>query len=313
MKSKIIFSTIVCFFIVASCFSQSYSGGSGTQNDPYLISSKADMATLAMAVNDGNKYSGKYFLLTKDISNITTRIGNSSSNSFGGIFDGGGYILDVTIDVAGSDAQYAGVFGYTSGATIKNLGVTGSVSSVAAGSYSTNSYAGGICGYAISSTLSNCFNSGNVSSSSTPNSSGSSYYSYAGGICGYTSSVVNNCWNSGNVSSSSTYSPYSSFSYSYAGGICGYTSSVVNNCWNSGNVSSSSSSYYSSYYFYAGGICGYASKIANSFVVNSNITSIAGSQERNAGRIVANTDCIVEICYALSSTLVNGSIVRSHQ
>ena len=47
-----------------------YSGGSGTADDPYLISTTADWNALADAVNDGvagNHFEGKYFKMTADI------------------------------------------------------------------------------------------------------------------------------------------------------------------------------------------------------------------------------------------------------
>lgn len=89
--SKFTFLSIISLFLTVSVYAQTYSGGSGTAQDPYLISSKADMAALAIAVNDGNAYSGKHFLLTQDLTGISTRIGNSSTNCFKGVFDGGGY------------------------------------------------------------------------------------------------------------------------------------------------------------------------------------------------------------------------------
>ena len=160
---KILLTTILGLSIAISSFAQSYSGGDGSENNPYLISSNADMETLANAVNGGKKYSGTYFLLTQNLSGITTMIGPNLSYSFSGIFDGGNHILDVNI----SDYT-AGIFGYISYATIKNLGVSGTISS---------SYSGGICGYASSSTISNCYSTGAISSSAA----------YSGGICGYIS------------------------------------------------------------------------------------------------------------------------------
>jgi hypothetical protein len=254
---KIIYSTIICLFFITSNYAQTYSGGNGTAASPYLISSKADMATLAMVVNGGTNYSGKHFRLTQNLIEITTRIGNSSANSFCGTFDGGGYSIDVST-VSG----YAGVFGCISGATIKNLGVIGNISS-------SSSYAGGICGYAMNSTISNCYATGDVSSSSYSSS-------YAGGICGYAmNSTINNCYATGDISSSSSSYSYSSDSYSYAGGICGYASTVT-----------------------------------NCFAANTNIISKYGNLNASPGRIVASAKSI-EICYALSSMLLNNATVSS--
>ena len=56
-----------------------FSGGSGSQAEPYLISSVEDWDALANSVNSGTTtYSGKYFKLTTDIDNpVTTMVGNS--------------------------------------------------------------------------------------------------------------------------------------------------------------------------------------------------------------------------------------------
>ncbi|KAA6301524.1 MAG: hypothetical protein EZS26_002268 [Candidatus Ordinivivax streblomastigis] len=231
---KIIYSTIICLCSIISSFAQTYSGGTGTAAAPYLISSKADMAALAMAVNGGTTYSGTYFLLTQNLTGIATRIGNSETNSFRGIFDGGGYVVEVNIAVDGSSKVYAGVFGYISGATIKNLGVAGVVSS-------SSSYDG---------------------------------------------------------------------SYSYSGGLCGYsTNSTISNCYATGDVSSSSSSSYSSY-SYSGGLCGYGGRITNSFAANASLISKRDGYNGAIGRIAA-AEATIEICYALSSMLLNDAPVSS--
>ncbi len=73
---KQIFTIFVCLFLaIGTTTAQTYSGGNGTENDPYLISSKADMEKLAMAVSLNASYSmGKYFLLTRDITEEVTTI-----------------------------------------------------------------------------------------------------------------------------------------------------------------------------------------------------------------------------------------------
>ena len=76
-----------------------FSGGTGTADDPYLISSKADWNALHNQVKDGNLYTGKFFKMTADIGTVTTPIGytnefdNRRGNYFEGTFDGNGHIL----------------------------------------------------------------------------------------------------------------------------------------------------------------------------------------------------------------------------
>lgn len=46
---------------------EKFAGGAGTVDDPYKISTGAELAYLAQQVNAGESYSGKYFTLTSDI------------------------------------------------------------------------------------------------------------------------------------------------------------------------------------------------------------------------------------------------------
>ena len=189
MKRKLLFAL---FAVAAACFqanAQTFSGGTGTEASPYLISSKADMEALADAVNDGESYTGKHFLLTRDLTaasdTVTTVIGNSDSTPFSGNFDGGGYEIAVEIEIdTTNNTAYAGIFGYIIEATIQNLGVSGSVSASAIG-YS--SYSGGICGYMDGDAISNCYNTGSISSTAS--------ISYSGGICGSLNGTISNCYN----------------------------------------------------------------------------------------------------------------------
>ena len=294
--NKKIFTILFYLFtaISATLSAQSYSGGSGTEADPYFISSKADMEALATAVNGGNNYFGKYFLLTQDITDtVTTIIGNSNNiwylRPFSGIFDGGGHKINVNIN---DMVDCAGVFGYASRATIKNLGVAGNISFF---SSSNRAYVGGICGYADDyTTISNCYNTGNISFSTNGDA-------YAGGICGSCGyyATITYCCNTGNISSSA-----SSFSYgnAYAGGICG-NGSTVSYCYNTGNIFSSSANSYA----YAGGICGNGGIIANNCIAtNATITAQMGDNNNStyAGRIIGNSGT-VQNCYALTLTQIN--------
>lgn len=86
-------------------YAESYAGGKGTKEDPYLISSDLELAKLAKDVNTGSSKvmkSGEYFKLTKDIDlkhGIWTPIGSTkctkgnSDRYFSGIFDGDGHTI----------------------------------------------------------------------------------------------------------------------------------------------------------------------------------------------------------------------------
>jgi len=110
--------------------------GRGTEGDPYQISSAAVWDFLADEVDTGNNnYEGKYFRQTGDFT-ITRMVGAADNaddsnyndevfRTFNGTYDGYGHILNLNLDVTGE--RYVGPFHCVSGATIKNLKVTGSV------------------------------------------------------------------------------------------------------------------------------------------------------------------------------------------
>ena len=110
------------------------SGNAGTMNNPYLITSGADLAYLAQRVNAGNTYANTYFKLLVNIdldseNRAWTPIGNAN-NSFQGIFDGQGHnIINGVINnnalPGNNNYTYLGLFGTignsNSSAVVKNL------------------------------------------------------------------------------------------------------------------------------------------------------------------------------------------------
>ena len=105
--------------------------GSGTEFDPYLISSENDLAFVAKQVNDAvTGYEGEFFKLTVDLdlgNNLWTPIG-VAKNYFRGTFDGDGHTvsnLNVKTDPENSSAQYGGLFGRVADGFIKNLTIDG--------------------------------------------------------------------------------------------------------------------------------------------------------------------------------------------
>ena len=115
-------------------YAQNYAGGSGTKNDPYLISNDMELAKLARDVNNGNTsqvFLGKYFKLTADIdlkNGIWMPIGkyyysNGNNRLFFGKFDGNGHVIkNMHIQWEGTDAWSAwGLFSTLQGASSDNL------------------------------------------------------------------------------------------------------------------------------------------------------------------------------------------------
>ena len=99
-----------------------------------VIETPQDFLHFANAVNSGFNYFNKTILLGSDIdlSNFSfAPIGNNKTHSFRGIFDGQGHIID-GISISGKSSA-VGLFGYSTGAKVKNLvlGPSCSISSVA--------------------------------------------------------------------------------------------------------------------------------------------------------------------------------------
>ena len=138
--------------------------GSGTEADPYVITTAAGLNKLATDVNSGTVYIGTYFKLGKSIT-VTdwTPIGqkNSENNKFAGTFDGNGQT--VTINEINSSLDpafggYAGFFGAVKGATIKNLTVDGTING--------SDVAGVVARLDGASKVINCINKANITGTS---------------------------------------------------------------------------------------------------------------------------------------------------
>ena len=169
--------------------------GSGTAEDPYIISSEEAWNYLAEKVNAGNTYSGKYFRQTEDIS-VTTMVGTGSGetpiHSFCGTFDGDGHTLTFNIE---SNENLVAPFRYINGATIKNLIVDGANTS------SGRQNSGLVALSDGATTISNCVVSAIITNNvgSTPHGDGNSA---CGGILAlvHTGSITfNGCRFSGKI------------------------------------------------------------------------------------------------------------------
>lgn len=117
--------------------------GSGTEDDPYTITTEDDWNTLAQAVAGGYSYEGEYVKLDDDIT-VSTMVGDCDGRPFRGTFDGNNHTLTANIvsTATGTSANEQGVapFHYINRATIKNLTVAGTITSASL-------YAGGLVGW----------------------------------------------------------------------------------------------------------------------------------------------------------------------
>ena len=170
---------------------EKFADGAGTVDDPYKISTGAELAYLAEKVNGGESYSGNYFKLTSDIrlntddvptsGNEWTPIGNGTAKPFSGIFDGAGHVIS---GLYISDAAFPGLFGKVSG-TVQNLVVQGSVTAGNKAVASTGGYAAGGIACEAGNVIQNCGFYGKVSDST-------GWYLDIGGVVGI--GGTNNCW-----------------------------------------------------------------------------------------------------------------------
>lgn len=277
--------------------------GEGTAANPYKIQNVDDLKLLAENVNNGEAYANTYFKLTAniDLNNEPnwTPIGKSGL-PFQGTFDGYGYqITNLKISNGG---QYAGLFGYTKGAVIKNCNVTGEINGY--------NHTGGIVGSAnVNTKIRNCSFQGNVEGNGEKRGGIVGHTSigcdvsgcfvtgtvtgekFVGGIAGWGAGTIKNCYALANVTATGV----------SAGGIAGYYCSnfTIENCYYSGNVSAK----------WAGGIAGYVSESISGSTEIKNCVSLAESVTgSNANRIAGyNDNATLTNNYAWSGTTVSGS------
>lgn len=277
--------------------------GEGTETNPYVLSSGANLAYLANSVNGGEAYSGKYFVLSKNINmnfKAWTPIG-TSANPFSGNFDGKNYSIDglmnsfidyaseltiknltvnVTVD---RTVVCAGLISYTKGkaCTIENVIVKGSIKG------SVANIGGLVASATVQTTIKNCKNYANIVSTFTGTKV--TDFAFVGGILGSSGNnvvmVIDACENYGNINAERT----------MVGGIAGLprkaSNSYIANCKNFGNVTGSAQ---------VGGICGATRiKVENSYCLS---TALINGKE-------ASTLTLYGVKTSVGGTVVTASIV----
>jgi len=260
-----------------------FSGGTGTEDNPYIISTPAELAQLATYVNNGNtSYNNKYYKLDNhiDLSDYQSGEGWTPIGlniSFTGVFDGNGKKI-TNLKIEGGIAP-AGLFGTIADGVVKNLGVENVNINVSC----SLSMVGGVVGYNFRGTVLNCYSTGSIISAS-------SAANYSGGVVGSINRQNNNgsvsyCYSTCSVSASST-STFPSDICS-AGGVVGNNSyGLVTNCYSTGSISASGSSN-----SYSGGIVGWNGGNTNFYgIVSScvalNPSIICSGGTSNFGRVL---------------------------
>jgi hypothetical protein len=263
VRKTSIFLVILVILAVCGSVQAKYSGGTGDVNDPYLISTPADLN----AVGDNSADWSGHFLLTADIdmsayTYTTALIAHDESHwsyyfqgtTFTGAFDGANHkIISLTIDTAGAGNSYLGLFGYIySGGQVKNLGIENV--NITGGDDSW--YIGGLAGYSGRGSISNCYSTGEVTGGddcralgglvgrndygghiincdATGSVTGGDYSSYLGGLIGLVgfgrSGEIENCSATGNV--------VGGYGSVHLGGLVGYSEDgTISNCYATGQI-----------------------------------------------------------------------------
>ena len=150
----------------------SFGGGTGTQEDPWLITSQEDLIALAEFLNSGNAETfdteaagigncyGYYFKQTADIDLTGVSwepIGYSGSYYFAGNYNGDGHSIINPVSTGKVDSEgfaTAGIFGWVAFGSVENLHVK-NANFVATGQ-NNYSYVGGIAGVCYGSSIKNC-------------------------------------------------------------------------------------------------------------------------------------------------------------
>ena len=280
-----------------------FSGGDGSEADPYIISTARQLAGLSYLASRGGTTTYKYYKLGNDIDLLNhywTPIGTNDTYYFNGSFDGNGYVISgMVIDINSSLTGYAGLFGCMKGESgqilkISNLGIENSEINV---TRSSSAFAGGLVGYFYSPSLTirNSYNTGSV------NATGSS--AFAGGLVGQCTSTltITNSYNAGNVSA------IASSSYAFAGGIVGRPalfSITIINVSNVGSVSATSS-----FRSYVGGLMGeaYSSSLTITNSYNAGSVSTESIDEAYACGLVGRCDSTITIANSYNSGTIDAS------
>ncbi|MDD5064807.1 MAG: GLUG motif-containing protein [Phycisphaerae bacterium] len=212
---RVFFAAIVFGGLVLSSICFGYSGGSGTEEDPYQIATAEDMNQIGLNYQDWDKH----FKLTADI-NLSaytgtqfSRIGTDDKHAFSGVFDGNRHTIS-NFTYTAESGDYIGIFG-----NVSNTGKIENVSLVDV-NITGHNYVGGLVGINNGS-ISNCYSTGTVS--------GGSNSWIVGGLVGYNQGTIANCHSTGTVSDSS----YSDM----LGGLVGYNKGTIDNCNAKGDVS----------------------------------------------------------------------------
>ena len=197
--------------------------GTGTEDDPFVISNTDDWLEVADACMNGNTFTGKFLKVTADITFADSTFApiGEVDLQFCGTLDGQGHTVTATWAVPKGSRPYKGLICEAGeNAVIKNL--------TSAGDFTfTNSYGAGIVGGANKGVkILNCHNKATIHIPGQDIGFGGIVGRALGDI------TIDNCSNEGTIS----YEPATGYD-TYIGGILGYNNEdniTITNCTNKG-------------------------------------------------------------------------------
>ena len=271
----------------------SYAGGTGGKEDPYLIENGEQLAYLAEQVNDGETYEGKYFKIVNSIN-----LGGMEWTPIGGDVEAQETFIDINWETTkqfkgaldGQDNIIANINikKETSGeiGLIGALGDTGVVKNIkiSSGNIVGCRWVGAIAGIS-KGTIENCTNLANIKAIPLENDKTYNSGIFSGGIVGEVDAgTITNCINEGEVIAK----------IQSSGGIVGgMANGKIENCKNLGNVVVNKSLVNSSG-VNAGGIIGY---LVNGTIESCiNQSKIIAEQNRSGGIVGGMENGTVQYC-----------------
>jgi hypothetical protein len=215
MRISSLLGKITVLFVICCCClpaQAKYGGGSGTQEDPYLIYTAEQMNAIGADANDWDKC----FKLMADIdlsgfdgtefNIIGYYVSWDDNKPFTGVFDGNGHIIsNFTYTSVGTN--YIGILGFVKG-EIKDLGLIDAIVDGGTGK-NVGTIVGGNSG-----TITNCYSIGSVMGDTV-----------VGGLVGFNLGTITNCYATALVSGTNS-----------VGGLVGRNFETITNCYSNSNV-----------------------------------------------------------------------------
>ena len=291
-----VFPVLLALWLLVSFAQAKYSGGSGTEGDPYRISTAADMNAIGTDSNDWDKY----FVVTSDID--MSSIPGTAYNliyPFTGVFDGNNHTISNFSFVPTTGG--AGLFGNVDGGVVKNLGLIDPNVDGGTDWAWLGSLAGVIEGGA---TISNCYvEGGNINGNKN-----------VGGLVGLNQGTITDCYSTASVSGfekagglvgwnifggiANSYSNGSVSGQNKIGGLVGGNSTTITNCYSTGQVLGTTDSNFH------GGLVGY-----NYGTVTACYSTATVSGNDYVGGLVGyNDEGVIRACCSAGSVLGDYSI-----